>query len=404
MMSIRLSVTLFVLVLLATSQVFFGIANAQEGDSGASEEINLLNKEIQEKRSGIDQLNKQIQKFEQKILDKQGQAKSLSVEISILENRMTKTELSIEVAEEEIDLVNIEIRTLEKELGAFEKKIEYQKGVVADVLRVIQVQDNSFPLKALFSSESLAQLFDDLKYLETISSDLKDAIDGLKASKDKVQGSKEKEQAKRGQLEDLSLALEKKKDLLSQESDAKEHLILVTRESEIEFQSLLRELEQEQTFINQQIFGLQQRLEGKLSETDALGDSSVLSWPTSPSNRRITAVFHDPTYPFRHLFEHSGLDIGAPTGTPVLSAAPGYVAWTRKGRLYGNYVMIIHTNGTATLYAHLSRTDVVPDQFVSRSEQIGAIGNTGFSTGPHLHFEVRKNGIPTNPLDYLISY
>ena len=70
---------------------------------------------------------------------------------------------------------------------------------------------------------------------------------------------------------------------------------------------------------------------------------------------------------------------------------------------YGNYVMIIHSDGIATLYAHLSRIDVVADQFLPRGGQVGAVGMTGLTTGPHLHFEVRKNGIPTDPLPYLPS-
>ena len=88
-------------------------------------------------------------------------------------------------------------------------------------------------------------------------------------------------------------------------------------------------------------------------------------------------------------------------GDGCSAAAPGYVAWSRVGRQYGNYVMIIHTNGLATLYAHLSRSFVSADQFVQRGEEIGAVGSTGLSTGPHLHFEVRKNGIPTDPIPFL---
>ena len=185
---------------------------------------------------------------------------------------------------------------------------------------------------------------------------------------------------------------------------AKSSLLAVTQESEAQFQALLEDLRQEQAYLNQQIALLQKDIEGKLNATDELGDSSILSWPVDPTIRGISAYFHDTSYPFRHLFEHSGLDLPAPTGTPVRAAAPGYVAWTRQGTLYGNYVMIIHTNGLATLYAHLSRIDVTSDQFISRGDQIGAVGSTGLSTGPHLHFEARLNGIPTNPLDYLISY
>jgi len=96
-----------------------------------------------------------------------------------------------------------------------------------------------------------------------------------------------------------------------------------------------------------------------------------------------------------------------PRGTSVLAAASGYVAWARTGPSYGNYIMIIHANGMSTLYAHLSQMNVVADQFVARGDLIGRSGGVpgtqgaGLSTGAHLHFEVRKNGIPVNPLDYL---
>ena len=120
-------------------------------------------------------------------------------------------------------------------------------------------------------------------------------------------------------------------------------------------------------------------------------------------------MFNDPDYPFRNLFEHSGLDIAAPVGSEVRSPAPGYVAWTRVGRLYGNYMMVIHQGGVATLYAHLSSFEAAADQFIPRGGVIARTGGcrgcpgAGLSTGPHLHFEVRKNGIPTNPLQYVIK-
>jgi murein DD-endopeptidase MepM/ murein hydrolase activator NlpD len=98
---------------------------------------------------------------------------------------------------------------------------------------------------------------------------------------------------------------------------------------------------------------------------------------------------------------HSGIDIGAPTGTPIAAAAPGQVVLVSAGGGYGNYVVVRHDNGYETLYAHLSQVYVVQGQWVAQGEAVGAVGATGWATGPHLHFEVRVGGAAVDPLAYL---
>jgi murein DD-endopeptidase MepM/ murein hydrolase activator NlpD len=98
---------------------------------------------------------------------------------------------------------------------------------------------------------------------------------------------------------------------------------------------------------------------------------------------------------------HSGLDIGAGSGTPIAAAAPGQVVLASSGYGYGNYVVIRHDNGYETLYAHLSEIYVVQGQWVAQGETIGLVGDTGWATGPHLHFEVRQGGAVVDPLNYL---
>lgn len=105
----------------------------------------------------------------------------------------------------------------------------------------------------------------------------------------------------------------------------------------------------------------------------------------------------------RYVWYHRGLDIAAGSGTPVLAADAGRVivaGWPDNGG-YGNRVMIDHGNGYVTLYGHLSRIDVTVGQTVNRGNQIGLEGSTGRSTGPHLHFEIRRAGVPVSPLEYL---
>jgi murein DD-endopeptidase MepM/ murein hydrolase activator NlpD len=100
---------------------------------------------------------------------------------------------------------------------------------------------------------------------------------------------------------------------------------------------------------------------------------------------------------------HKGQDIAAPIGTPVIATADGVVVSACWHKGYGNGIYIDHGNGIMTRFGHLSRIDVVEGQSIKRGQQIGLVGSTGRSTGPHLHYEVRINGEATNPLQYLPS-
>jgi murein DD-endopeptidase MepM/ murein hydrolase activator NlpD len=105
-----------------------------------------------------------------------------------------------------------------------------------------------------------------------------------------------------------------------------------------------------------------------------------------------------PVYKYKSC--HTGVDSGAPSGTPIRSAATGVVLSTTVSRAYGNMTLIDHGGGMVTMYAHQSRFGVSPGQVVLNQEVIGYIGSTGFSTGPHLHFEVHLNGVPYNPMGW----
>ncbi len=130
--------------------------------------------------------------------------------------------------------------------------------------------------------------------------------------------------------------------------------------------------------------------------------SSAAATP-SPSSSLIWPVSGPITSPFgmRWGSLHPGLDIGVGTGTPIHAAASGRVIVAGYSGGYGNLIVIDHGNGLATAYAHQSSLAASVGQQVSQGQVIGYVGSTGFSTGPHLHFEVRVNGAPVDPLGYL---
>lgn len=129
------------------------------------------------------------------------------------------------------------------------------------------------------------------------------------------------------------------------------------------------------------------------------GDGSSASWGFIwPSPRRAISgwYFHDPANP-----NHAGLDIAAWQHDPIFAAAGGTVSFAGPSGGYGNLVLIDHVDGWQTWYAHLSYIAVTPGDEVAQGDTIGAAGSTGYSTGPHLHFELRYNGHPVDPLVYL---
>lgn len=142
------------------------------------------------------------------------------------------------------------------------------------------------------------------------------------------------------------------------------------------------------------------------AQAASASDDPNFMWPATGT---ITAKFHDKNYIFKKYFQHSGIDIGLAQGTELTAAASGVVSIVKKPKDPSlSYVMIQHKNNYATLYEHLSQVDVKKGDTVERGEVIGLSGGLpgtngagAYTTGPHLHFEVRKQGIPVNPLKYL---
>ncbi len=382
------------------------LAEESEDSSGPNQTvIDDLNRQIQEQQAKIDQIAQKIEQYKDNIKNAQNEATSLNNQIYILNNQIAKAELDITAKEEEIKAVELEISQVELEIKDSETKIENAKEDLSAFVRRLDQYDQKNYLMVLLSNNSFSEFFDQIKYLEGIEEEIQQTLNRVQELVEKLNKQKNGLNQKKQELSDLLNKLEDDKLALESQKQTKQYLIGQTRNSEKKYQNMVTDLKAEQAAANNAIASLENALREELKKTEgqetleSFGDV-YMGWPTA--SHRITAYFHDQDYPFRNLFEHSGIDLGVGMGTPVKAAESGYIAKIGLNtKWYGNYIMIIHNNNLATLYAHLSSVSVSADEFILKGQVIAASGNTGFSTGPHLHFEVRSNGIPVDPLDYL---
>lgn len=174
----------------------------------------------------------------------------------------------------------------------------------------------------------------------------------------------------------------------------------VVKANKIKFDELVdvNDLSAETLTVGQQLFLPGVSLDSKTLKT-AMGDKFIMPiqapfrW-TSPYGKRVDPIAKVESF-------HTGTDMACPTGTPIVASMSGKVITSGVSRVYGNYVIIDHGNNYQTLYAHMSKIIAQKGQWVSQGTRIGLVGSTGYSTGPHLHFTVYKNGKMINPMSVL---
>lgn len=405
-----LPVIIFILVGIAIQPVFV----LSENVGGNSQEINQLNDAIAAKKAKIKQLEESIAGYKTKIKQKRLESVSLSNQMAIIDNRVSQVELDIEATEEKLDSLNLEMEALGLSIKDKEKTMDKQKVMLSELIRTIHYSDGKSYLEIAAAYDNFSDFYNQLQYVESIENDLGKSVQALRGVKEELEDKKNQTEERKTSYEDLKKELGDKQLDLEEQAGHKSNLLAQTQSSELTFQTLLNSLKSQYQQIENEVTAIEQEVRRKLEASDKLnnisGDPTKLSWPTQ--SRYVTAYFHDPDYPYRHIFEHNAVDIRAGQRTPLKATASGYVARAKhcsSSRCY-SYVMLVHSGGLSTVYGHMSSISVKEDQFVTRGDVIGYSGGTPgtvgagpFVTGPHLHFEVRKNGIPVNPLNYLVK-
>lgn len=385
-------------------------------------EIEQLKKDIQQKEQSIESLRKDSLIYESNIKAKQKESASLENELDIIRNKIAKISTDIIIAEKEIEKNTQEIKKLSQDIQITESNISTSKENLTHYIQLINENDQRSVLNALLVEPSFSNFFNEIEYAQSLHNDVQNTLINLKTEKVSLVEKQNVFAKKNEALKKQKDELEEKKSALQEEENLQELYLSETKLNEEKFQQLLWRTKQEEASVRNEISAYEKTIRKKLeaiekaekqkreagqTEDLKLGSSHFM-WPVDPG-RGVTAEFHDPDYPFRHIFEHSGTDIRAPQGTPIKAAESGYIARTRLDPHSTNfgYVMIIHGDGLSTLYGHVSKIVVQEDTYVNKGDIIAYSGGlpgtpgSGLSTGAHLHFEVRVNGIPVNSRQYL---
>lgn len=383
-------------------------------------QVDQLNQQIEEKRKNIEELKRQTAIYERQLELQQNQRVSLQDELQGITNNLLSTENELDINKAEIESLQLEIEKVQREISLREDDIAEHQEELSALLRMLYASDQVSHLELFVQEQSFSGFFSRVQQIHSLGISVDDRLAEVVEVKRKLSVAKEDLDGKRKDLDAKRKELESVQTLISQQQSYKENLIDATKSSETKYQSLLSELRGQSTSVDSEISTLIQQVNDRLIARGEKIDASpgVLSWPVDPS-RGISAYFHDPTYPFRSIFEHPAIDIRAYHGTSVTAAADGVVAiarkfdWVRdsKGNILWpayNFVTIVHSGGIATVYGHLSVITVNEGDTVKRGQVIGKSGATPgtagagrLTTGPHLHFEVRLDGIPVDPLKYL---
>lgn len=387
---------------------FFGIVHTSYGQAGKSSDVTVLqlNQQIQDRKNKISALRKQIEAYQSQIKVRQSQRASLENQISLIEDQLEKTKLDIEATQDEIEQLNLEVEQATLEIEDKEENITAQKERIAELVRALYKESQKDYLEILLMNERFSDFFDSIRSLEDVQGGLQKTVLAVQELREQLLVQKASLENNRLRQEKLKEKLVQEKGSMEDQKHGKQTLVVQSVLSQEKYERLLSEARAEQAEINSDIVNLEKVVREKMK---LLGNGTAsLMWPIDPS-RGISTYFRDPGYPFRHVFEHPGLDVRAYQGTYIKSPEDGYVARVKfDGSKAYSYVMIVHRGGLATVFGHVSRPIVAQDTYVKKGQVValtggapGSVGAGNLTTGPHLHFEVRLNGIPVDPLKYL---
>ena len=354
-----------------------------EEDEDEEEEDDSYTKELEQKRNNaldqIKSLKSDISTVESKIKELKNSKSNLQSYINQLDGQMNTLSSQIKKLEDDIAATEDDIAARTEELEKAEADAQDQYEMMKTRICYLYENGNPSMLAAFLEADSMADMINRVEYARQVSEYDQRMMQKLSDTMQDIKEQKEALEEEKQEQEDLLSEVQAQKQAVNKAMDAK-----------------TAEINSYQEQINS-ASGEQSEYEKQLNEQEKL----LAQWPC-PASHRITSTFGNRTAPVAGASTyHKGIDIGASSGSAIVAAASGRVTTSAYSSSAGNYVVISHGNGISTVYMHASARYVSEGDVVSKGQTIAAVGSTGFSTGPHLHFGVIVNGSYVNPLGYV---
>lgn len=352
-------------------------------------------------KSEVDALKNKVAAATAKKKELKNQLSSLNSDLSALEQQIALLDSQIEAQEDEIAAQEELLAQLEQliadktiELKDSEEQQARQYDRMKDRVRYMAEHDNTSYLSILLASESFSDFLNRWEIIKQISVRDEDLFEELKLIRDKVSAEKDELEAAQAEARETKTQMEANMAELETQRAAKIKQQEAAQNARNAANKAYAEIIEKEDDLMEEYKKAAAQL---AAQSTYVGGKFM--WPLPAANNVVTCPYGMRKHPITGKYKlHTGVDLRCSTGTKVYAANAGTVTTSGYSSAWGNYIIINHGGGYTTLYAHLSRRSVAKGDKVKQGDVIGQSGNTGYSTAPHLHFEINKDGSSYDPL------
>lgn len=350
---------------------------------------NSLEIQIAAKEAEIKRLQAQEEVYKKSLSSSKIKESTLRARLGEITKRIEKLRADIKLTRAKISKTRLAIKKLDREINETKKQILYREKSIRTALQSLYELESGNQLVSILKSPSLSSFLSQAQYLKTLNSSFYENLQLLNQEKRKLAFLKSGQLTRKEELEELDRQLSTQDKIVTTQKKESGELLKATQNQEKFYQKLISEIQARQAEIQKEVFKLEDQLRGRVAGFPS-PRPNILTWPLvgrltqryGPTNQ---TGFYNDVYKF-----HNGVDIALVFGAPIKAALDGVVSGIGDNGhyAYGKWVSIRHSNGLTTLYSHLSGDTVSIGDQVAPGQIIGFEGDTGFVTGPHLHFTV----------------